>query len=66
MAGQLKDLCERVIRERAKGSPVLLVTTRTKLILKGIPVDDFHDKSPDDPMMMQRLRTAAGELGVRI
>ena len=66
MAGQLKHLCERVIQERAKGSPTLLVTTRTKLLLKGIPVNDFHELSADDPTMIQRIRVAASEMGVHI
>jgi hypothetical protein len=66
MAGQLKQMCERLIQERSKGSATLVVTTRTKLLLKGIPVNDFSDSSPDDPAMMQRLREAAGEMGVHL
>ena len=66
MAGQLKSMIDRVVQERAKGSSTLAVTTRAKLLLKGIPVDDFTDKTPDDPAMMQRVRVAAGEMGVRL
>lgn len=66
MAGQLKRMIERVIEERAKGNPTLAVTTKTKLLLKGIRVDDFTDASPDDPAMVQRVRAAAGELGVAL
>jgi hypothetical protein len=66
MAGQLKSMIERVVRERAKGSPTLAVTTRAKLMLKGIPVNDFTDQSPDDPEMIRRVRVAAGEMGVSV
>jgi hypothetical protein len=66
MAGQLKSMIERVVQERAKGSPTLAVTTRAKLLLKGIPVNDFTDKSADDPAMIQRVRVAAGEMGVSL
>jgi hypothetical protein len=66
MAGQLKHMIDRVITERARGNPTLAVTTRTKLMLKGIHVDDFTETSPDDPAMMQRVRVAAGELGVAL
>jgi hypothetical protein len=66
MAGQLKSMIERVVQERAKGSPTLAATTRAKLLLKGIPVNDFTDRSPDDPAMIQRVRIAAGEMGVSV
>jgi hypothetical protein len=66
MSGQLKSMIDRVVQERAKGSPTLAVTTRAKLMLKGIPVNDFTDESPDDPAMIQRIRTAAGEMGVSL
>jgi hypothetical protein len=66
MAGQLKSMIDRVVQERAKGSPTLVVTTRAKLMLKGIPVNDFTDKSPDDPAMIQRVRTAASEMGISL
>lgn len=66
MAGQLKSMIERVVQERAKGSPTLAVTTRAKLMLKGIPVNEFTDISEDDPAMIQRLRVAASEMGVTV
>ena len=66
MAGQLKSMIERVVQERAKGSPTLAVTTRAKLMLKGIPVNEFTELSADDPAMIQRLRVAASEMGVTV
>jgi hypothetical protein len=66
MAGQLKRMLDQVMQERSRGNPTLLSTTRTKLLLKGIRVADFTDSSPDDPAMIQRVRSAASEMGVTL
>lgn len=66
MAGQVKRMIDRVIAERARGNPTLVMTTRTKLLLKGIRAADFGDATPDDPAMIARVRSAAAEMGVSL
>jgi len=66
MAGQIKRLIQRLIDERSRGNPTLAVTTRTKLLLKGIRIDEYADSSPDDPAVIQQLRTVAGEMGITL
>jgi hypothetical protein len=66
MAGQVKAMIDRIIEERSKGNPILATTTRTKLILKGLDPDDYNANSPDDPMLIARLRDLAAELNISL
>jgi len=66
MAGQVKAMIDRIIEERSKGNPILATTTRTKLILKGLDPDKYDAGSPDDPMLIARLRDLAAELNISL
>ena len=66
MAGQIKRLIQRLIDERSRGNPTLAVTTRTKLLLKGIRIDEYADSSPDDAAVIQHVRNVAGEMGITL
>ena len=62
MPGQIKRCIDSIQAQRAKGNPTLLLTTRTKLILKGVNPDRFDGNSPDDERALAQLRTIAEEL----
>lgn len=66
MAGQIQRLISKIIETRAQGNNTLRLTTRTKLILKGIHPDHFTATSPDDPDMIARVRAAGREMGVQV
>jgi hypothetical protein len=66
MPGQIKRSIDAIIAQRSKGDPVLAMTTRTKLILKGVDPDSFSDNSVDDPSIMDSLKKIAQEMGVLI
>lgn len=66
MPGQIKQLLDSIVQQRAKGNPTLLMTTRTKLILKGLNPDAFTASSPDDPVLVAKVRALAAELGVQL
>jgi hypothetical protein len=55
-----------ILEQRAKGNPTLLMTTRTKLTLKGLNPDRYTDTSPDDPAVLAKVRSVAAELGARV
>lgn len=38
MAGQIKMLIDEIITERSKGNSTIAMTTRTKILIKGIQV----------------------------
>lgn len=66
MSGQIKALIERLIEKRAGGNPVLMTTTKTKLMIKGINIDIYTDETPDDPQIIEKLYKTANEWGVEI
>jgi hypothetical protein len=66
MAGEIKRMIDRIVEQRAKGSETIALSTKTKLILKGLNPDRFTTASPDDPAIVAKARAAAVELGVRL
>ena len=64
MAGEIRALIDRIIKERAKGNPVIAITTETKIILKGVNSKQWHEGSNDDPKTLALLKEIAREFGV--
>jgi hypothetical protein len=64
MAGQIKRMIDTIIQERSKGNVTVATTTKTKMILKGLNPDFYHNGSEDDPKVMTRVKEIAAELGV--
>jgi hypothetical protein len=66
MPGQIKRMIHSIVAQRSNGNPTIALTTKTKLVLKGINPDRFTDVSEDDPAVMAKLHVIANELGVRL
>jgi hypothetical protein len=66
MAGQIKQMLDAIIAQRSKGNAILAMTTRTKIVLKGVDPDRYGGSSPDDPVAIARVKQIASELGVSI
>lgn len=66
MAGQIKKMLESIIEQRAKGNPTIALTTKTKLILKGVNPERFKSVLDDDPKVIAQIRAIAAELGVLV
>jgi hypothetical protein len=66
MAGKIKELIDKIITMRAKGSEMIAKTTATKMILKGINPANYNSSSPDDPVVIDKLRKLAAEMNIRI
>ncbi len=66
MPGQIKTMIDKIIAQRSKGNVVLVNTTKTKLLLKGIDPDKFGAASPDDAAIIARLQTLANEFSVTL
>jgi hypothetical protein len=66
MAGTIKTMLNSIIHDRAHGNPTLVMTTRTKLILKGFNPDRFSETSPDDPQAIEKLKIIAREMGATL
>ena len=66
MAGQIKHMIDSIIEKRAQGNDTIASTTRTKLILKSLNVQQYTNASPDDPAIIAKVKAIAAELGVAL
>jgi hypothetical protein len=66
MAGQIKMLIDKIVHDRSKGNSTLIITTKTKIILKGVDPDLWNALSPDDPLVLNKVKLIAQELGVKL
>jgi len=66
MAGEIKRIIDSIISQRAKDNPILIDTTRAKLIFRGVNPDRFTDDSPSDPHVEAKLRAIALEMGISL
>jgi hypothetical protein len=64
VGGNIKRMIDRILELRAHGNPILLETTRAKLIFKGINPDTFSEASPEDPKVEAKIREIAADWGV--
>ncbi len=66
MAGQVYNMIQKIVTQKSKGNQVIANSVKTKIILKGIPIDKYTPSSPDDAVAMQKLREIAKEFGITV
>lgn len=66
MKGEAKKIIDAILLERANGDPLLMSTTRTKLILKGFNPNRFTEDTDDNPEVIIKLRKIAVEFQVSL
>jgi hypothetical protein len=66
MSGTVKKVLDQIIQVRSNGNQVLVQTTKTKLILKGLNPDQFTPQTEDDPATIGKVLAIANEMGVVI
>lgn len=66
MAGLIKQMIDAIIEKKTRGNPTLVLTTKTKLILKGLNPDSYTASSADDPAVIAKLRAIASEMGITL
>jgi hypothetical protein len=66
MAGVIRSMIDSIVKQRAKGNEMIAMTTKTRLVLKGLNPDRFDRSSPDDPATIARVRAVAAEMGVHV
>lgn len=66
VAGQVHDMIRQLIDARANGDAMVATTTRTKLLLKGVRIQDWTPQSPDDEAMLKKVRAIAAEMGITL
>lgn len=66
MPGKIRELIDHIIAIRSRGNEIIAVTTRTKIILKGIDINKYGQHSPDDDVVIKKLQKIAQELDVTL
>jgi hypothetical protein len=66
MAGNIRKMIDTTIEKRSRGNQTLALTTKAKFILKGLDPDRFQSTSPDDPAVLEKVKTIAAEMGVSL
>ena len=66
MAGKIKQMIDSVVEQRANGNPTIALTTKAKLVLKGVNPGSFSETSPDDPVTIAKLKKIAADFGVQL
>lgn len=66
MAGQIIQMLNQIIEARSQGDSFLALTTKTKLALKGVNPEKYSCDSEDDPIVINKVRQVAKELGVTL
>ncbi len=62
MKGTIKILLEQMIADFSHGDPLSRRLIETKLYLRGIHVNQYKEDTPDDPMIIERIRMVESEL----
>jgi hypothetical protein len=66
MSGKIRATIDQIVRVRSKGDNVRAMMTATKLLLKGVDPEAYSAASPDDPAVLEKLRTIAEEWGIEL
>jgi hypothetical protein len=66
MAGTIKRMIDAITEKRSKGNPTIVFSTKAKFIFKGVNPDRFNATSPDDPVLIAKVRAIGAEMGIQI
>ena len=62
MAGKIKKMIDIIVQERSGGNPAIAEMTKAKFMLKGINPNKFSSASEDDPVVIEKLLSAAKQI----
>jgi hypothetical protein len=66
MQGTARKMVDTIIAEKARGDKTIEKNLRVKLILCGVMIDKLTDTTPDDAVIINRIRNVAVSYGVII
>jgi hypothetical protein len=66
MTGTARRMVDTIIAEKAKGDKTIEKSIRVKLILGGIMVDKLTPDTPDEPALINRIKSVGASYGVHV
>lgn len=64
--GHAKQILDAIIHKRARGISSIAKTIKIKMALKGINPDRLTENTPDDPVLLNKLKQLAQSYGIDI
>jgi hypothetical protein len=65
LRGQIHRLLQDIIEKRSRQNPFLAKHLKAKLLLKGIDVDRYGPNTPDDPVVLDKLKKLALSMSIK-
>jgi DNA polymerase III sliding clamp (beta) subunit (PCNA family) len=66
MKGEVKRIIDEIVAQRAHGDEVLMTTTKTRIALKGINLDDYTATTNDSDQDIATIKKIAVDMGITI
>lgn len=66
MAGKIKQMLDDIYQQRAGENEAIKKALNVKLVLKGVYTDVYSESSPDDEVVIEKIKIIAQEMGVRL
>ncbi len=64
--GNIKRIIDTIISQRSGGNPAIAKSMKAKFALKGINPDKYTADTPDDPLILKRLKLLAQAMGISL
>ena len=64
-AGNIKKIIDAIIVRKGKGEPLLVISLKKKLVLKGINPARYTSETIDDPVVLMKLRDLINEIVIK-
>ena len=62
----MKALIDQLVYEKAQGDSFQTLNVQFKLMLKGIPVKNIDESTPNDPEILEKIYSAAQDFNVSL
>jgi hypothetical protein len=66
MTGKIKEMIDKIIKERGKENQAIIHDTRAKLALKGIIPSKYDENSEDDEVIIEKIKSVAKQWNINL
>ena len=64
-AGNIKKIIDAIVVRKGRGEPLLIISIKNKLVLKGINPAKYTSETIDDPVVLRKLQELINEIGIK-
>lgn len=66
MAGEIRKLIDTYVTQMSNGNQVIAGTILAKLALQGVISKRYTEYTPDDPVMIEKIRSIAQQANIKL